>query len=83
MISSETTINGNVFVRKAFRSFFLPSLLSCLGIAVGGLADCLFVGNAVGVVGLTAINIGQPVYMLFNTIGYSTTESSSTCITAL
>ena len=28
-------------------------------------------GNAVGVVGLTAINIGQPVYMLFNTIGYS------------
>ena len=71
MISSETTINGNVFVRKAFRSFFLPSLLSCLGIAVGGLADCLFVGNAVGVVGLTAINIGQPVYMLFNTIGYS------------
>ncbi len=61
----------NVFVRKSFYSFFLPSLLSCLGIAVGGLADCVFVGNAIGTVGLTAISIGQPVYMLFNTIGYS------------
>ena len=61
----------NIFVRKSFYSFFLPSLLSCLGIAIGGLADCVFVGNAIGTVGLTAISIGQPVYMLFNTIGYS------------
>lgn len=61
----------NVFVRKSFFSFFLPSLCSCLGIAIGGLADCVFVGNTVGPVGLTAISIGQPVYMLFNTISYS------------
>ena len=61
----------NVFVRKSFYSFFLPSLLSCLGLAIGGLADCVFVGNTVGAVGLTAISIGQPVYMLFNTISYS------------
>ena len=65
------TIKNNIFVRKSFYSFFLPSLLSCLGIAIGGLADCIFVGNAIGPVGLTAISIGQPVYMLFNTIGYS------------
>jgi Na+-driven multidrug efflux pump len=65
------TVKENIFVRKAFRSFFLPSLLSCLGVAIGGLADCLFVGNTVGAVGLTAISIGQPVYMLFNTISYS------------
>lgn len=61
----------NVFVRKAFYSFFMPSLFSCLGIALGGLADCVFVGNAIGPVGLSAISIGQPVYMLFNTISYS------------
>lgn len=61
----------NVFVRKSFYNFFLPSLLSCLGIAIGGLADCIFVGNTVGPVGLTAISIGQPVYMLFNTVAYS------------
>ena len=61
----------NVFVRKAFYRFFLPSLLSCLGIAIGGLADCVFVGNVIGPVGLSAISIGQPVYMLFNTVSYS------------
>ena len=60
-----------VFVRKSFYRFFLPSLLSCLGIAAGGLADCIFVGNAVGPVGMTAISIAQPIYMLFNTISYS------------
>ncbi|MGM9548502.1 MAG: MATE family efflux transporter [Faecousia sp.] len=60
-----------VFVRKSFYRFFIPSLLSCLGIAAGGLADCVFVGNAIGPVGMTAISIGQPVYMLFNTISYS------------
>lgn len=61
----------NVFVRKAFYRFFMPSLLSSLGLAIGGLADCIFVGNTVGSVGLSAISIGQPVYMLFNTISYS------------
>lgn len=60
-----------LFVKKSFYIFFLPSLLSCLGLALGGLADCIFVGNAVGPVGLSAISIGQPVYMLFTTISYS------------
>ena len=66
-----TAARETVFVRKSFYSFFLPSLLSCLGIAAGGLADCIFVGNTIGPVGMTAISIGQPVYMLFNTISYS------------
>ncbi|MGN0995946.1 MAG: MATE family efflux transporter [Candidatus Ventricola sp.] len=60
-----------VFVRKSFYRFLIPSLFSCLGIAAGALADCVFVGNAIGPVGMTAISIGQPVYMLFNTISYS------------
>ena len=67
----KSSTQETVFVRKSFYSFFLPSLLSCLGIAAGGLADCIFVGNAIGPVGMTAISIGQPIYMLFNTISYS------------
>ncbi len=59
------------FVNKSFRAFFIPSLLSTLGLALGGLADCLFIGNVHGAVGLTAISIGQPIYMLFNTLSYS------------
>lgn len=70
-LSFERNAQESLFVRKSFRRFFVPSLLSCLGIAVGGLADCVFVGNAIGPVGLTAISIGQPVYMVFNTISYS------------
>ena len=65
------SLQETVFVRKSFYRFFLPSLLSCLGIAAGGLADCIFVGNTIGPVGMTAISIGQPVYMLFNTISCS------------
>ena len=68
---SAQKVNENIFVKQAFRKFFIPSLLSCLGIAVGGLADCIFVGNTLGSVGLSAIIIGQPIYMLFNTISYS------------
>lgn len=67
----KTAPREDLFVKKSFHTFFLPSLLSCLGLALGGLADCIFVGNAVGPVGLSAISIGQPVYMLFTTISYS------------
>ena len=67
----KTAPRETLFVKKSFYTFFLPSLLSCLGLALGGLADCIFVGNAVGPVGLSAISIGQPVYMLFTTISYS------------
>lgn len=71
ILSLERNEPESIFVRKSFQRFFVPGLLSCLGIAVGGLADCVFVGNSIGPVGLTAISIGQPVYMVFNTISYS------------
>lgn len=34
----ERNTQESLFVRKSFRRFFVPSLLSCLGIAAGGLA---------------------------------------------
>ena len=63
----KTAPRETLLVKKSFYTFFLPSLLSCLGLALGGLADCIFVGNTVGPVELSAISIGQPVYMLFTT----------------
>ena len=39
MLTTAQIGRENVFVRKAFYRFFLPSLFSCLGLAVGGLAD--------------------------------------------
>ena len=71
MLMTARTGRENIFVRKAFYRFFLPSLFSCLGLAIGGMADCVFVGNVICPVGLSAISIGQSVYMLFNTISYS------------
>ena len=70
-MKSGTGNRENIFVRKAFYRFFLPSLVSTLGLGLGGLADCVFVGSAIGATGLSVISLVQPVYMLFNTISFS------------
>lgn len=56
------------FVRTAFRRFLVPSLLSALGLALGGLADCLFIGKNIGEQGLATIAFGAPIYMLSSMI---------------
>ncbi len=58
---------GNYFVRKTFRRFFLPSLLSSLGLSLAGIADAIVVGSRMGETGLAAIAFAAPVFMLFNT----------------
>ena len=55
------------FVRRLFLQFFIPSLLSSLGLAVGALADCVYIGNRLGEEGLYVIGIMSPVYMVFMT----------------
>lgn len=62
--------NQDYFVNKAFKRFFLPSLLSSLWLALGGIADCFFVGNQIGEAGLAAISFGTPLFMVYNTISY-------------
>lgn len=57
----ETQQVERYFVNRAFRKFFIPSFLSNTGLALGALADCLFVGNTLGTDGLAAISIGLPV----------------------
>lgn len=59
-----------LFVDRAFRRFFVPSLLSNLGLALGGMADCLVVGAKLGPNGLSAISLGIPVYMFYNLLSY-------------
>ena len=63
-----------IFVKKAFNRFFIPSVLSSLGLAVGGLADCFFVGSQIGADGLAVIGFGAPIYALYSliSIGIST-----------
>ena len=50
-----------------FFKFFVPALLSSLGLAVGALADCIYIGNRLGEDGLYVIGIMSPVYMIFMT----------------
>ena len=68
---------NQVFVKKAFKRFFVPSVLSSLGLALGGLADCFFVGSQIGADGLAVIGFGAPIYALYSliSIGISTGAS--------
>ena len=54
-------------MRRLFFKFFVPALLSSLGLAVGALADCIYIGNRLGEDGLYVIGIMSPVYMIFMT----------------
>ena len=58
------------FVDKAFRRFFAPALLSSVGLALGGMVDCLVVGAKMGADGLSAISLGIPIYLFYNVLRY-------------
>jgi putative MATE family efflux protein len=59
-----------LFVDAAFRRFLMPAFLSNLGLALGGMVDCLVVGSKLGLNGLSAISLGIPVYMFYNLLSY-------------
>lgn len=70
-VNSSTIIGQEkLFVDRAFRRFFVPSLLSNLSLALGGMVDCLVVGSKMGLDGLSAISLGIPVYMFYNLLSY-------------
>ena len=71
LISSGYAGQERFFVDKSFVRFLVPSLLSNLSLAFGGVADCLVVGNKIGLNGLSAISLGIPVYLFYNIISYS------------
>lgn len=55
------------FVHKLFMRFFVPALLSSLGLAIGALADCFYIGKMLNEDGLYIIGVASPVYMIFMT----------------
>ncbi len=57
-----------MFVKKLYGRFFLPALLSSLALAVGAVADSLYVGTSVGESGLFVIGAAYPIYMIFSTL---------------
>lgn len=56
------------FTDKMFRRLFFPSLLSALGLALGDIADALFVGIRIGKAGLATMSLVAPVYMVYNVL---------------
>lgn len=55
------------FIHKLFVRFFVPALLSSLGLAIGAVADCFYIGKMLNEDGLYIIGVASPVYMIFTT----------------
>lgn len=51
-----------------FRRLLWPTLISAFGLALGDIADALFVGIRIGKVGLATMSLVAPVYMIYNVL---------------
>ena len=45
-------MNNKWFEKRLFLKFFLPALLSSLGLAAGGIADSFYIGRTMNEIGL-------------------------------
>lgn len=52
------------FTARMFRSLWIPAMLSSLGWGLSDMADAVVVGQRLGAVGLAAISLILPVYMI-------------------
>ena len=52
------------FTGRMFRGLWIPAMLSSLGWALSDMADAVVVGQRLGAVGLAAISLILPVYMI-------------------
>lgn len=59
-------IKKDYFIPKMFYKLLVPSVFSSVGFAFADMADALAVGNGLGEVGLAAIGLCLPVFMLIN-----------------
>ncbi len=58
----------SAFTDRMFRRLLLPSLFSAFGLALGDIADALFVGIRVGPAALATMSLVAPVYMIYNVL---------------
>ena len=54
---------------KLFLKFLIPSISAMLGLSLYILFDTIFIGQGVGVDGLTALNISLPIFSMFISLG--------------
>ena len=66
--NSSMVLQSKAFTDRMFRRFFLPTLFSAIGWALGDVADALFVGIRLGKVGLATMSLVAPVYMIYNVL---------------
>ena len=66
--NSSNLLQSKAFTDRMFRRFFMPTLFSAIGWALGDVADALFVGIRLGKVGLATMSLVAPVYMIYNVL---------------
>ncbi|MBR2590455.1 MAG: hypothetical protein IKE65_05980 [Clostridia bacterium] len=66
--SASVMMKSRAFTDKMFRRLFWPTLISTIGLALGDVADALFVGIRLGKVGLATMSLVAPVYMVYNVL---------------
>ena len=66
--TSSNALKNKSFTDRMFRRLLWPTLFSALGLALGDIADALFVGIRIGEAGLATMSIVAPVYMIYNVL---------------
>ncbi len=66
--TSSIILKNRTFTDRMFRRLFWPTLISAIGLALGDVADALFVGIRLGKVGLATMSLVAPVYMVYNVL---------------
>lgn len=67
-MSRSITADNRAFTDRMFRRLLWPALISTAGLALGDIADALFVGIRIGKVGLATMSLVAPIYMIFNVL---------------
>ncbi len=65
---ASSNLKTKSFTDRMFRRLFWPSLFSALGLALGDIADALFVGIRIGKIGLATMSLVSPIYMIYNVL---------------
>ncbi len=61
-----SNLKSRAFTDRMFRRLFIPTLIAAGGLALGDVADALFVGIRLGKIGLATMSLVAPVYMIYN-----------------
>lgn len=69
---------NDAYVRTAVRKYMAPSVIALIGTTVTIVANSVIVGNYIGAGGLAALNIVNPIYFTFATLGALINVGAST-----